>query len=150
MNYLSIINKDYLKEPYFIGYGMGRGVFCERLFKYVLEELNIDPQEIDRFDFLDQVTNLNILEKMIKNLCKNINQLDSLETQSLICSGVLHVIIMQIWFSLKSFYNNDEREVALKHLLELIENEVVIELLNSMDAHFKQHHFRADPSKSQF
>jgi len=129
---------------------MGRGVFCERLFKYVLEELNIDPQEIDRFDFLDQVTNLNILEKMIKNLCKNINQLDSLETQSLICSGVLHVIIMQIWFSLKSFYNNDEREVALKHLLELIENEVVIELLNSMDAHFKQHHFRADPSKSQF
>ena len=129
---------------------MGRGIFCERLFGCVLEELKIDPQEIDRFDFLAQVKNLTLLEKMIKNLCKNMNQLDSLETESLINSGVMHIIIMEIWSSLKSFYNDDEREVALKHLLELIENEVVIELLDSMDAHFKQHHFRADPLKSQF
>ncbi|MDC0073196.1 hypothetical protein OAK06_08490 [Gammaproteobacteria bacterium] len=150
MNYLSVVNTEYLEKSEFYDYGLGRGLFCERLFGCVLEELKIDPQEIDRLSFLAQVKNLTLLEKMIKNLCKNMNQLDLLETESLINSGVMQIIIMEIWLSLKSFYNDDEREVALKHLLELIENEVVIELLNSMDAHFKQHHFRADPLKSQF
>ena len=123
--------------------------FFKELFKYVLKEINVDLQEI-RPSSLSQVKDLIILEKMIKNLCENINKLDPAQTKSLHSANALHVIIMEIWLSLKSFYKNDEREMALEYLLELIENDVVIERIKSMDRHFKQHHFRNDPSKSQF
>ena len=150
MNYLSIIHKEYLKEPYSIDYGPGRGVFNQRLYRSVLLELKIDISEIGSFTFLNQIKDPVILKKMINNLCENINKLSSSETHSMILSGVMSVIIMEIWLSLKIFYKNDEREKALKNLLELIENEMVTERIKSMDLHFKQHHFRNDPSKSQF
>lgn len=150
MNYLSIINKEYLKEPYSIDYGPGRGVFNQKLYRSVLLELEIDIAEIGYFTFLNEIKDQVILKKMINNLCENINKLSSSETHSMILSGVMSVIIMEIWYSLKKFYNENERELALKDLLELIENEVVIEKIKSMDRHFKKHHFRNDPSKSQF
>ena len=151
MNYLIAVNEDFIKKypKTDIDWGLSRGIFCEELFKHVLKEINVDLQEI-RLSSLNQVKDLIILEKMIKNLCKTINKLDPAQTKSLQSANALHVIIMEIWFSLKSFYKNDEREMALKDLLGLIENEVVIERIKSMDLHFKQHHFRNDPSKSQF
>jgi len=150
MNYLSIINKEYLKEPYSIDYGPGRGVFNQKLYRSVLLELKIDIAEIGSFTFLNEIKDQVILKKMINNLCENINKLSSSEAHSMILSGVMSVIIMEIWSSLKKFYNENERELALKDLLELIKNEVVIKEIKSMDLHFKQHHFRDDPSKSQF
>lgn len=151
MNYLVVVNEDFIKKypNTDIDWGIARGVFCEELFKYLLKEINVDLQEVRPFS-LSQVKSPIILEKMIKNLCKNINKLDHAQTRSLQSANALHVIIMEIWLSLKSFYKHDEREIALQDLLELIENEVVIEKIKSMDLHFKQHHFRDDPSKSQF
>ena len=151
MNYLLIFNKHYIKNPGDVyRWGLGRGVFCKRLFEYILDELKLDPQDIGNSSRLEDIKDLNILERMIKNLCENINKLDASETYSLIGTDVMNIIIMEIWLSLKNFYKHDEREVALKDYLELIENEVVIERIKSMDLHFKQHHFRDDPSKSQF
>ena len=63
---------------------------------------------------------------------------------------MLSFVIIEIWNSLRSFYNENEREEALQYLLGLIQNDVVIGEIKSMDTHFRQHHFRDDPSKNQF
>ena len=68
MNYLYSLNKDYLKEPHHIDYGFGRGVFLKNLYKS-LQELNIDKEDVGHFSFLDEVKDLAVTEKIIKNLC---------------------------------------------------------------------------------
>lgn len=149
MNYLYSLNKDYLKEPHHIDYGLGRGVICEKLYIKVLQELNIDKEDVGHFSFLDEVKDLAVTEKIIKNLCLKLNELGQ-EVRSLQASGILKLIIMEIWFSLKNFYKENEREKALEYLLELIDNYIVVEQIELMNLYFKQHHFREDPSKSQF
>ena len=150
MNYLSIIHKEHVKEPYYFGYMVGRTVVWKRLLECILEELKMNHQEIGSIDFLYQVENPGILEKMIKNLCENINKLGKLETEAMLEAGMLKFIIMEIWRSLSNFYNEDEREGALRHFLGLIQNDVAIGAIKSMDMHFREHHFRDDPSKNQF
>ncbi len=149
MNYLYSLNKDYLKEPHDIDYGLGKAIFCEKLYIQVLQELNIDKEKVVHFSFLYEVKDLAITEKIIKNLCLNLNELGH-EVRSLQASGILKLIIMEIWYSLKNFYKENERKKAMRYLLELMDNYIVIEQIELMDLHFKQHHFREDPSKSQF
>ena len=150
MNYLSVIHKEHLKEPYHFGYMVGRTVVWQRLLGCILEELKINPQEIGRIDYLNQVKNPDTLKKMIKNLCGNMTELSELEAEAMVETGMLSFVIIEIWNSLRSFYNENEREEALQYLLGLIQNDVVIGLIKSMDTHFRQHHFRDDPSKNQF
>mgnify|MGYP001176249742 CR=1 FL=1 len=115
-----------------------------------LEELKIDPQELGSINSLYEVNNPSTLEKMIKSLSENLNELGEIETESMVKTGMLKFVIMEIWKSLSNFYNEDEREEALKYFLGLIQNDVAIGLIKSMDMYFRQHHFRDDPSQNQF
>tara|TARA_Y100001935_G_C17056450_1_gene384571 strand:- start:153 stop:605 length:453 start_codon:yes stop_codon:yes gene_type:complete len=150
MNYLSVIHKEHLKDPYYIDYGIGRGVVWDKLLGSLLEELKIDPQELGSINSLYEVNNPSTLEKMIKSLSENLNELGEIETESMVKTGMLKFVIMEIWKSLSNFYNEDEREEALKYFLGLIQNDVAIGLIKSMDMYFRQHHFRDDPSQNQF
>ena len=150
MNYLSVIYKEHEKSPYHFGKFVGRTVVWKRLLGCILEELKINHQDIGTIDFLYQVENRDILERMIKNLCENINKVRKLETEAMLKAGMLKFIIMEIWYALEHFYNQDEREGALRHFLGLIHNDVAIGAIKSMDKHFREHHLRDDPSINQF
>ena len=119
MNYLSVINKEHLKDPYYIDYGIGRGVVWDKLLGSLLEELKIDPQELGSINSLYEVNNPSTLEKMIKSLSENLNELGEIETESMVKTGMLKFVIMEIWKSLSNFYNEDEREEALKYFLQI-------------------------------
>jgi len=64
--------------------------------------------------------------------------------------SILVFIVLEIWKSLRSIYGENKREEALEYLLDQTQNDVVFRLIKSMDTHFKDHHFRGDPSKNQF
>ena len=47
-------------------------------------------------------------------------------------------------------YKNVLHEDNIEYLLEKTKNGVVFRLIESMDEHFKNHHFRGDSSQNQF
>lgn len=86
---------------------------------------------------------------MIENLCLNLNDLTSEETRTMgmmpesssevkyVRDSMLVFIILEIWNSIISMNPAIKRENALKFFLERITNNVVIELIQSMDKHYR-------------
>ena len=172
MNYLSVIYEEHLKKNYCIGiFAIGGCSTCgcneirTRLFDSIVKELKINPEETgtrEYFRGLGNVKNTKLLQQMIENLCQSLNLLDEVETRKIgnipynsdtprsMHNSILVFIILEIWNSLRLIYKENQREDALKYLLELTKNDVVFRLIESMDRHFKSHHFRKDPSENQF
>jgi hypothetical protein len=172
MNYLSIIYKEHIKKPYCIGvWGIGVCTTCAcnkirtRIFDCIVDELKINSEETGTekyFRGLSNIRNTKVLKKMIENLCENLNKLSVRQTRRIgkisdtssvprfMHNSILVFIVMEIWKSLRNIYDENEREEAIQYLLSLIQNDVVIDLIKSMDTHYRQHHFRDDPSAGQF
>ena len=171
-NYISVIYEEHLKKSYCIGSGFiggcstcGCNEINTRFFDSIVEELNINPEETGTrkyFRALGNVRDPKLLQQMIENLCENLNRLDDKETRRIggirgisdvprfMHDSILVFIILEIWYSLRLIYDENQREDALEYLLEKTKNGVVFRLIESMDEHFKNHHFRGDSSQNQF
>lgn len=158
MNYLSVIYEEHTKKPYCLGgVGVGTCTTCgcfdlrKRILDFLISELEIEPKGIGKKYHwgLGNVKSATTLKQMIENLCYNLNKLGSEYTEKMDYS-FLKFIIMEIWNSLRKIYREDQREEALKYFLDLIDNQHVISFVKAMDRHFKEHHFRKDPTKNQF
>ncbi len=123
----------------------------KRILDFLISEIEIKPKEIGtKYHWgLGNVKSARTLKQMIENLCYNLNKLGSEYTEKMDYS-FLEFIIMEIWSSLGKIYREDQREEALKYFLDLINNQHVISFVKAMDRHFKEHHFRKDPTKKQF
>jgi len=150
MNYISIIHREHLEKPYYFGRSVGRTIVWNRLLDCILEDLRIDPKELGHIDFLYQVDNKETLRRMIESLCESMNQVSNSEAREMEETGMLFFIIMEIWNSLKLLYAEQQREDALSYLMSLIENDVIISLIESMNKHFNDHHLRGESSANQF
>ena len=123
----------------------------KRILDFLISELEIEPKEIGtKYHWgLGNVKSARTLTQMIENLCYNLNKLGSEYTEKMDYS-FLKFIIMEIWNSLRKIYREDQREEALKYFLDLINNQHVKSFIKVMDRHFRQHHFRKDPTVNQF
>lgn len=160
MNYLTIIFREHKKQNYCLGSGWGIGVCTtcgcspirQRLFTCIVDEANI---ELDQKVIKNQSKSIGRLDKpelqkkMIENLCLNLNDLTSKETRSMgmmpesssevkyVRDSMLVFIILEIWNSIISMNPAIKRENALKFFLDRITNNIVIELIQSMDKHYR-------------
>ena len=170
-NYISTIFEEHITRPYCIGVnGIGSCTTCgcegirTRFFDAVVNELDINPDGTFPFRdgrWIENVKDPSQRRQMIENLCTNLNELTEKETRMIggiakrkFIPDVMHqsflvFITLEIWHSLRSLHQS-HREDALSYFLGQTKNEVVHRLINSMDDHFKAHHFRNDPSKNQF
>ena len=123
----------------------------KRILDFLISEIEIEPKEIGtKYHWgLGNVKSATTLKQMIENLCYNLNKLGSEYTEKMDYS-FLKFIIMEIWNSLRKIYREDQREEALKYFLDLINNQHVKSFIKVMDRHFRQHHFRKDPTVNQF
>jgi hypothetical protein len=163
MNYLSIIFKEHQKQNYCLGSGWGIGVCTtcgcspirERLFTCIVDDANIilDKKAIKNHSkIISRLENPELQNKMIENLCENLNSLTSIETKRMgmmpesstavkyVRSSMLVFIILEIWNSIISMNHAIQRDNALQFFLEKITNEVAYELILSMDKHHRSYH----------
>ena len=172
MNYLSIIYDEHIEKPYCInGWSIGVCTTCgcsairTRIFNFIVSELDINPEQTGTRKYyrsLSNVQNATLLRKMIENLCETLNKLSDRETRRIgeidygsdvprfMHSSFLVFLVLEIWVSLRTIYEERQREDALKYFLGNIQNNVVHKLITSMDDHFKAHRYRQDLSKNQF